>query len=61
MTSATLATPLPSLRRDSVLSNASSADTEFHINYRRVELRSPFLVVCATDGCFGYVRTPMHF
>jgi hypothetical protein len=24
-------------------------------------LRSPFLVVCATDGCFGYVRTPMHF
>ena len=38
-----------------------SADTEFHINYRRVELRSPFLVVCATDGCFGYVRTPMHF
>jgi hypothetical protein len=44
-----------------VVSNALSADTEFHINYRRVELHSPFLVVCATDGCFGYVRTPMHF
>jgi serine/threonine protein phosphatase PrpC len=52
---------LANLRRDSVVSNAMSADTEFHINYRRVELRSPFLVVCATDGCFGYVRTPMHF
>lgn len=52
---------LANLRRDSVVSNALSADTEFHINYRRVELRSPFLVVCATDGCFGYVRTPMHF
>jgi serine/threonine protein phosphatase PrpC len=52
---------LANLRRDSVVSNAMSADTEFHINYRKVELRAPFLVVCATDGCFGYVRTPMHF
>jgi serine/threonine protein phosphatase PrpC len=52
---------LANLRRDSVVSNALSADTEFHINYRRVELQSPFLVVCATDGCFGYLRTPMHF
>jgi serine/threonine protein phosphatase PrpC len=52
---------LANLRRDSVVSNALSADTEFHINYRRVQLRAPFLVVCATDGCFGYVRTPMHF
>ena len=42
------------------MSNALSADT-IHINYRRVELQSPFLVVCATDGCFGYIRTPMHF
>jgi hypothetical protein len=31
------------------------------VNYRRVELKAPFLVMCATDGCFGYVRTPMHF
>jgi serine/threonine protein phosphatase PrpC len=52
---------LANLRRDSVVSNAMSADTAFHVNYRRVELRAPFLVVCATDGCFGYVRTPMHF
>jgi serine/threonine protein phosphatase PrpC len=52
---------LANLRRDSVVSNAMSADVEFHVNYRRVELRAPFLVVCATDGCFGYVPTPMHF
>jgi hypothetical protein len=37
-----------------------SADTEFHVNYRRVELEGPFLLVCATDGCFGYLPTPMH-
>jgi serine/threonine protein phosphatase PrpC len=52
---------LANLRRDSVVSNAMSADTDFHVNYRKIELRAPFLVVCATDGCFGYVRTPMHF
>jgi hypothetical protein len=44
-----------------VVSNAMSADTEFRVNYRRVDLQAPFLVICATDGCFGYVPTPMHF
>lgn len=52
---------MENLRRDSVISNAVSADTEFHVNYRRVELVAPFLLVCATDGCFGYLRSPMHF
>ena len=52
---------MANLRRDSVVSNAMSADTDFHVNYRRVELEAPFLLVCATDGCFGYVPSPMHF
>jgi serine/threonine protein phosphatase PrpC len=52
---------MTNLRRDSVVSNAMSADTEFHVNYRRVELEAPFLLVSATDGCFGYVPSPMHF
>jgi serine/threonine protein phosphatase PrpC len=52
---------LANLRRDSVVSNAMSADTDFHISYRQVELEAPFLLVGATDGCFGYVPTPMHF
>ena len=52
---------LANLHQDSVVSNAMSADTEFHVSYRRVDLQAPFLLVCATDGCFGYVPTPMHF
>jgi serine/threonine protein phosphatase PrpC len=52
---------MANLRRDSVVSNVMSADTEFHVNHRRVELQAPFLLVCATDGCFGYVPSPMHF
>jgi hypothetical protein len=26
-----------------------------------VELEAPFLLLCATDGCFGYLPSPMHF
>jgi serine/threonine protein phosphatase PrpC len=49
------------LTDDSVMSNCISADTEFHINHRQVELQAPLLLLCATDGCFAYVRSPMHF
>jgi serine/threonine protein phosphatase PrpC len=52
---------MANLQRDSVVSNAVSADTDFQVNYRRVELQAPFFLVCATDGCFGYLPTPMHF
>ena len=52
---------MANLDNDSVVGNAMSADVEFHVNYRRVDLRPPFLLLCATDGCFGYVRSPMHF
>ena len=52
---------MANLHQDSVVSNAMSADTDFVVNYRRVDLKAPFLLVCATDGCFGYVPTPMHF
>jgi serine/threonine protein phosphatase PrpC len=49
------------LRDDSVMNNCVSADTEFHVSHRRFDLSAPFVVVAATDGCFGYLRSPMHF
>jgi serine/threonine protein phosphatase PrpC len=52
---------MANLREDSVVSNAMSADTDFVVNHREVELTAPFLVVAATDGCFGYLPSPMHF
>jgi len=52
---------MANLRQDSVVSNAMSADTAFEIHHRRIGLTAPFLVMAATDGCFGYVRSPMHF
>ncbi|MDQ3717034.1 MAG: hypothetical protein M3381_13650 [Actinomycetota bacterium] len=52
---------MANLRNDSVVSNAMSADTDFVVHHRKIELTAPFIVVAATDGCFGYVRSPMHF
>ena len=52
---------LVNLRQDSLVSNAMSADTDFVVHHHQVELTAPFLAVAATDGSFGYVRTPIHF
>jgi serine/threonine protein phosphatase PrpC len=52
---------MANLREDSVVSNAMSADTEFVVHHRKVELTAPFVVIAATDGCFGYLPSPMHF
>jgi serine/threonine protein phosphatase PrpC len=52
---------LVNLRQDSVVSNAMSADVDFVIHHHQVELTTPFVAVAATDGCFGYLRTPIHF
>lgn len=52
---------MANLREDSVVSNAMSADTAFTVHHRQVELTAPFLMIAATDGCFGYLPSPMHF
>jgi serine/threonine protein phosphatase PrpC len=52
---------MANLREDSVVSNAISADTDFVVRHRQIELTAPFVVVAATDGCFGYLPSPMHF
>ncbi len=52
---------LVNLRQDSVVSNAMSADTDFVVRHREVALNAPFVAIAATDGCFGYLPTPMHF
>ena len=49
------------LTDDSVMSNCIAADAEFYIEHHQVQLQAPFLLLCATSGCFAYVRSPMHF
>lgn len=53
--------PLDSLRDNAPLSNMLNADKAYVIKSRQVKLMYPCAVICATDGAFGYVRSPMDF
>lgn len=54
--------PMENLRNDAAISNCICADRDFRINHKQISLsREPVAIFCATDGCFGYFPTPMHF
>jgi len=56
------ADPLANLVEDSPLSNVASASGEFRLQRTTVRIEPiPAVLVAATDGCFGYLPTPMHF
>ena len=43
------------------LSNVVNIDVPFTLQTRCMDMAKPFAVLAATDGVFGYVRTPMDF
>lgn len=54
--------PMDNLRNDSAISNCICGDRDFQINHKQIDLKKqPVMIICATDGCFGYYPTPMHF
>ncbi len=52
---------LSNISSDARLSNVINSDTDFELHSRIVTQSSPTLYISATDGCFGYLPTPMHF
>ncbi len=52
---------MSNLRNDGVLTNVVSAKGNYIINKRSATVTYPAIVICATDGCFGYLSTPMEF
>ena len=56
-----LADILQQLVQDPPLNNMVSAGRQFALNRWRGRAYLPCLLVCATDGCFGYVQTPAEF
>jgi hypothetical protein len=53
---------MENLHNDSPISNCVCADRDFTIHHNPIELeKEPVIILCATDGCFGYYKTPMHF
>ncbi|MDO4417414.1 MAG: protein phosphatase 2C domain-containing protein [Eubacteriales bacterium] len=49
------------LRADGALTNMVAADGNFSLHHRVFDLDLPAAVIAATDGCFGYLPTPMDF
>lgn len=54
--------PLENLRNDAALSNCISQDRKFEITTKDCGVFSePIIIISATDGCFGYLKSPIHF
>jgi serine/threonine protein phosphatase PrpC len=49
------------LYADGRLSNVVAADGKYHLNHKILSITTPFMAITATDGCFGYFKTPMEF
>src|SRR5262249_49955175 len=49
------------LERASPLNNLVCASSPFVLHTRMVAVAGPAVLLAATDGCFGYVSTPLHF
>lgn len=52
---------LQNLREDSPISNCINGSKSFFLNFVSLDISSPRIFLCASDGCFGYLKTPMHF
>lgn len=52
---------MANLINDAALANCVCADRDFHINHVRINADMPFILFSASDGCFGYLQSPMHF
>lgn len=52
---------MENLSADGGLTNVISASSTFKLHQKRICLTDPCLLFAATDGCFGYLNTPMEF
>ena len=52
---------MENLSADGMMTNIVTSSKDFAIHDKIVELAEPSIVFTATDGCFGYISTPMEF
>ncbi len=54
--------PFENLSNDARMTNCLCANKDFFIHEIKIKsIEGPFAIFSATDGCFGYLPTPMHF
>lgn len=47
--------------QDGVLTNVVSADGNYILHSKQIKIKDKIIIFNATDGCFGYLKTPMEF
>lgn len=52
---------MSNLSNDGVMTNVINASTSFEIHNKKLSFDSPCILLTATDGCFGYLNSPMEF
>lgn len=53
--------PFQNIKNDSPLSNMVNLSNDFSLNFKEIEENMPAVFLAATDGCFQFFPTPMHF
>ena len=53
--------PYQNIEFDSPLSNLVNLDEDFKFNNHSYQIPCPAILIAASDGCYGYYSTPMHF
>ena len=49
------------LREDAPMTNVACASRPFEVHCAKLRIEKPSLIFAATDGCFGYLPSPMSF
>lgn len=52
---------MDNLLEDAVLTNILSSDGNYKLHYKQMIIKKPTIILAATDGCFGYIPSPMEY
>lgn len=52
---------MTNLTNDGVMTNVINASTPFEVHKKKLSFDGPCIFLTATDGCFGYLTSPMAF
>lgn len=56
-----VADALENLMCDGAMTNVLSSDGNFKIHSKSMKVTGPTMIFAATDGCFGYIPSPMEY
>lgn len=57
----TVTDPMMNIYEDGIPKNILCSDKPIELHCKTIKMTEPFVVFSATDGCFGYLSTPMEF